>query len=113
MHTDLHTRHCTPCEGGTQALEPEAARERLQALDPEWSLDDAGRVLRRTLRFEDFHHTMAFVNAVAWIAHRQDHHPDLEVGYNTCRVHFSTHAIGGLSDNDFICAARVDRLLQD
>mgnify|MGYP006275527721 CR=1 FL=1 len=113
METDLHTRQCTPCEGGTQPLEPETARERLQALDSEWSLDGEGRGLSRTLRFKDFHHTMAFVNAVAWIAHRQDHHPDLEVGYNTCRVHFSTHAIGGLSDNDFICAARVDRLLQD
>jgi 4a-hydroxytetrahydrobiopterin dehydratase len=56
---------------------------------------------------------MAFVNAVAWIAHRENHHPDLEVGYNRCLVRFTTHAIGGLSENDFISAAKVDRLLED
>ncbi|EGQ63942.1 pterin-4-alpha-carbinolamine dehydratase, partial [Acidithiobacillus sp. GGI-221] len=62
-------------------------------------------------RFKNFYETMAFVNAVAWISHREDHHPDLELGYNRCVVHYSTHAIGGLSENDFICAARVDALL--
>jgi len=55
---------------------------------------------------------MAFVNAIAWMAHQEDHHPDLEVSYNFCRVRYTTHAIGGLSENDFICAAKVDALLQ-
>ena len=55
---------------------------------------------------------MAFVNAVAWIAHQEDHHPDLEVGYNRCHVRYSTHAIGGLSANDMICAAKIDDLLE-
>jgi 4a-hydroxytetrahydrobiopterin dehydratase len=71
----------------------------------------AGQAIRREFRFKNFYETMAFVNAVAWISHREDHHPDLELGYNRCVVHYSTHAIGGLSENDFICAARVDALL--
>jgi 4a-hydroxytetrahydrobiopterin dehydratase len=70
-----------------------------------------GQAIRREFRFKNFYETMAFVNAVAWISHREDHHPDLELGYNRCVVHYSTHAISGLSENDFICAARVDALL--
>ena len=68
--------------------------------------------LSRSFRFENFHATMAFVNAVAWIAHTTDHHPALEVGYNTCRVNYHTHSLSGLSLNDFICAARIDALAQ-
>jgi 4a-hydroxytetrahydrobiopterin dehydratase len=75
---------------------------------PGW--ERSGDGIAKTFSFKDYHHTMAFVNAVAWIAHREDHHPDLEVGYNRCRVFFSTHDVGGLSDNDFICAARVETL---
>lgn len=60
--------------------------------------------------FTNYYQTMAFVNALAWISHREDHHPDLSVGYNKCRVEYSTHAIGGLSENDFICAAKCDAL---
>lgn len=78
-------------------------RERLQ--------DSDAVVLTRTFTFPDFHRTMAFVNAVAWIAHEQDHHPDLTVGYSRCTVNWSTHSVGGLSINDFICAARIDALL--
>ncbi|MBU2721857.1 4a-hydroxytetrahydrobiopterin dehydratase, partial [Acidithiobacillus ferridurans] len=76
---------------------------------PQWQV--VGQAIRREFRFKNFYETMAFVNAVAWISHREDHHPDLELGYNRCVVHYSTHAISGLSENDFICAARVDALL--
>jgi 4a-hydroxytetrahydrobiopterin dehydratase len=68
--------------------------------------------LTRTFTFPDFHRTMAFVNAVAWIAHDQDHHPDLVLSYSRCTLNWSTHSVGGLSLNDFICAARVDALLE-
>jgi 4a-hydroxytetrahydrobiopterin dehydratase len=71
-----------------------------------------GRI-EREFRFKNYYQTMAFVNAVAWIANRENHHPDMQVGYNTCRVSYTTHAIGGLSENDFICAARVEALLSD
>ena len=78
----------------------------------DWAIDDAvtGGVLHRAFSFKHFHHTMAFVNAVAWIAHEQDHHPDMTVSYNRCTLRWSTHSVGGLSLNDFICAARVDAL---
>ena len=74
-----------------------------------WSL--AGKEIRKTIKFENFYQTMAFVNAVAYIANQQDHHPDMEVGYNTLTIRFSTHSVGGLSKNDFVSAAKVDELL--
>ncbi len=86
------------------------ARQELARLDPAWQFDAAANEIRREYRFKDFYRTMSFVNAIAHIANAEDHHPDLEVGYNYCRVRYSTHAIGGLSENDFICAAKIDRL---
>ena len=108
--TELRKRHCTPCEGGVSPLDP-GQIEAMRLAIPEWVV--AGNRITRSFRFKDFSATMAFVNAVAWVAHREDHHPDLEVGYSTVRVTYWTHAIGGLSENDFICAARIDALLQD
>ncbi len=104
---DLAAKHCTPCEGGTPPLSPDEAAARL-ALLPGWELSD-GSIARR-FEFKNYYQTMAFVNAIAWIAHREDHHPDLEVSYRYCRVRYSTHAVGGLSDNDFISAAKVEAL---
>jgi len=88
-----------------------AARSLMKSLDAAWSMSGDGRSISREFRFPGYGRTMAFVNAVAWIATVEGHHPDLRVGYNTCVVAYTTHAIGGLSDNDFICAAKVDRLL--
>ncbi|HEX5804679.1 MAG TPA: 4a-hydroxytetrahydrobiopterin dehydratase [Azospira sp.] len=105
---DIADRHCVPCEGGVPPLAAEAVGRLLEAL-PEWALD--GSAIARTFRFKNHYETMAFANAVAWISHREDHHPELTVGYADCRVRYWTHAIGGLSENDFICAAKVDRLL--
>lgn len=79
------------------------------ALLPQWRR--AGDAIERRFAFPDFHHTMAFVNAVAWVAHAEDHHPDFAVGYGSCTVRFNTHSVGGISINDFICAAKVDALL--
>ena len=70
------------------------------------------RLIGKTYHFNDHYETIAFVNAVAWMAHREDHHPELTVGYNTCHVEYTTHAIHGLSENDFICAAKVDALFR-
>ena len=83
----------------------------LAQLGEGWSLSPDGREIERRFRFSSFHEVMAFANAVAWIAHREDHHPDLLVQYAACTVRYSTHAIDGLSENDFICAAKVDALL--
>jgi len=111
--TQLRDRRCSACPPGMPALGVAHAAELRAGLSPEWQLDAAGRALTREFRFQDFHATMAFVNAVAWIAHVEDHHPDLEVGYGHCRVTWSTHSVGGLSENDFICAAKVDALQAD
>jgi len=105
----LAESHCGPLPAGTPALSRAEIDSLLKEV-PGWSYD--GKVIAKSYSFKNYHETMAFVNAVAWIAHREDHHPDLAVGYNRCRVEFSTHSIGGISRNDFICAARIERLLQ-
>ena len=106
----LHERRCSDCAPGTPSLGADRVATLQAQLSPQWQVDAAGLTLARDFRFGDFHATMAFVNAVAWIAHVEDHHPDLEVGYGHCRVAWSTHSVGGLSENDFICAAKVDAL---
>ncbi len=108
--TELTQKTCKPCEGGVKPLTRVEA-EAMLAQVPGWSLNaDAGEIAR-AFKFKNYYETMAFVNALAWVAHREDHHPDLEVGYSVCRVRFTTHAIKGLSENDFICAAKINRLL--
>jgi len=106
--TELAARKCKPCEGGIAPLAREAAQELLQQISSAWTLSENARAIRREFRFRDFYRTMSFVNALAHIANIEDHHPDLEVGYNYCNVTFTTHAIRGLSENDFVCAAKVD-----
>ncbi|MFY9314542.1 MAG: 4a-hydroxytetrahydrobiopterin dehydratase [Burkholderiales bacterium] len=106
---ELANRKCKPCEGGVAPLSAGQAQELLKQLKG-WILEDGKLV--KLYPFRNYHETMAFVNALAWISHREDHHPDLQVGYNKCRVEYSTHAIGGLSENDFICAAKADSLLK-
>jgi len=105
--TELARRKCKPCEGGVAPYTAGQAKELLGQLKG-WILEDG--TLVKLYAFRNYHETMAFVNALAWISHREDHHPDLQVGYNKCRVEYSTHAIGGLSENDFICAAKADAL---
>ena len=104
---ELAGGHCAPCEGGTPPLD-EATAARLLAGLPGW--ERCGSEIARAYKFKNHYQTIAFVNAIAWISHRENHHPTLEVGYNTCRVRYTTHAIGGLSENDFICAAKVEGL---
>jgi 4a-hydroxytetrahydrobiopterin dehydratase len=103
---ELARLHCRPLGPGA-ALSPAEVADRLAQVDG-WTLVDGSISQRFT--FSDFHHTMAFVNAVAWIAHQQDHHPDLQVGYGGCTVAFRTHSAGGLTLNDFVCASRIDAL---
>ena len=105
---ELVARKCKPCEGGVAPLS-NAEIERLLKQLSGWTYQEG--VISKTFTFPDYWQTMAFVNATAWISHREDHHPDLSVGYNRCRIDYSTHAIKGLSENDFICAAKIDALL--
>ena len=108
--TELSDKKCVPCEGGVAAL-TKAEAEKLRAkLAADWKLSDDAKSIRRELKFKDFYRAMSFANAIAHIANIEDHHPDLEVGWGYCNVVFSTHAIKGLSENDFICAAKIDRV---
>jgi len=107
--TDLATKRCKPCEGGTAPYNELQIQEMLKLLKG-WIVEDGKLV--KLYPFGNYYETMAFVNALAWISHREDHHPDLQVGYNKCRVAYVTHAIGGLSENDFICAAKADALFR-
>ena len=104
---DLTSRKCKPCEGGVEPLKPPEVQNLLKELEG-WKLENG--TIARTYSFKNHYQVLAFVNAVAWISHREDHHPDLSVGYNTCKVAYVTHAIKGLSENDFICAAKVNAL---
>jgi len=107
--SDLTAKQCQPCADGTPAMtQPE-----IDSLLPQlagWQQYD--RLLSKTYRFKNYYQTIAFVNVVAWLSHREDHHPDLGVTYNECRVEYTTHAIHGLSENDFICAAKVEALFK-
>ena len=108
--SELVRRKCKACEPGTPALTSTQVSELLGVV-PGWVLRE-GKQIERAFKFKNYHETMAFVNAVAWIAHGEDHHPDMEVGYNTCVIRYSTHSVGGLSENDFICAAKVNELMK-
>ncbi len=105
----LARAHCIPRRGVEHRLSPASIRELMPQL-PGWELAEDGHALVKTFHFEDYYRTMAFVNALAFVAHREDHHPDLGVHYNRCVVRFSTHDVGGLSENDFICAAKAENL---
>ena len=106
--SDLKDKACKPCEGKTRAYTSTVAKTMLKKLHAEWKIGADSKSIRREYRFKNFYRTMSFVNAVAHIANAEDHHPDLEVGYDYCNITFTTHAIKGLSANDFICAAKVD-----
>jgi 4a-hydroxytetrahydrobiopterin dehydratase len=108
--TDLVERRCKPCEGKVAAYSADQAKAELKQLSADWRLIEDGKAIKREFALRDFYRTMSFVNALAHVANIEDHHPDLEIGYNYCRVRYSTHAIGGLSENDFICAAKIDRI---
>ncbi len=105
----LAQAHCLPRKGIEHKLTQARVSELLPDV-PGWELAEEGRALVRTFRFDNYYQTMAFVNALAFMAHREDHHPDLGVHYDRAVVRYSTHDVGGLSENDFICAARADSL---
>ena len=106
----LSQARCIPCRGVDHKLTEARVRELLPQV-PGWEVREDGQSLSRTFRFDDYYRTIAFVNALAFIAHREDHHPDLSVHYDRVVVRYSTHDVGGLSENDFICAAKADTLV--
>jgi len=107
MTAYLVAMHCKPLEGHAAMSLAEVERHLRDVAG--WSLADGA--IEKTFRFDDYHRTLAFVNAVAWIAHREDHHPNIAFSYNRATLRFNTHSVGGISLNDFICAAKVDALI--
>lgn len=112
MSQDLADRRCVPCSGETPPLEAQQVKELMQALHSNWMLSDDGQSITRTFEFPAYSRTLGFANAVAWIAIVEGHHPVLTVSYGACEVSYTTHAINALSDSDFICAAKIDRLAE-
>jgi 4a-hydroxytetrahydrobiopterin dehydratase len=107
----LRTAKCAPCEGGVPAIDARAAVPYLKAI-PDWTLDPSGRAIYRKIVRDHFVAAMELLNAIADVAEDQQHHPDLHLtGYRNVRIELTTHAIGGLSENDFILAAKIDELL--
>lgn len=107
--TELQSIRCVACEGGVPPLSRDEVNQYLSQVK-QWQATTDGKMISKRFTFKNFYKTMAFVNAVAWIANQENHHPDMEVGYNYCSIKYTTHAIDGLSKNDFICAAKVDAL---
>jgi len=105
--TLLAARHCQPLEGQAPMTAEQIAQHLAQA--PGWALVDGA--IQKHFDFADYHRTLAFVNAQAFVAHVEDHHPELRVSYSRCTVRFNTHSVGGISINDFICAAKLDALV--
>ena len=105
----LVRRKCKPCEGGVEPMTPTQVDRMLKGLSG-WEYNNG--LVQKTFKFRNHYETMAFVNATAWISHREDHHPDISVGFSQATVAYMTHAIGGISENDFICAAKVDALFE-
>ena len=113
MLSELADRRCEPCDGGTDALQADQIAALLKALHEDWSLSSDGLKISRKFDFPAYSRTLGFANAVAWVAIAEGHHPVLTISYGSCLVSYTTHAINGLSDNDFICAAKIDRLMAD
>ena len=109
--SDLVMQTCEACDGGTEALKGDAIGDFLKQV-PGWKAEKTKiPALCRVFKFKNYFESMAFVNATAWISHRENHHPDIELGYNQVTMRYSTHAVKGITMNDFICAAKVDAMM--
>ena len=106
----LAERNCSNNAELAPKLDNAEAQSLASSINEDWQLDLDQQLLSRQFEFKNYYQTMAFANTVAWIAHQQDHHPDMTITYRHCKVSYSTHSVKGLSINDFICAARIDAL---
>lgn len=107
----MSKKKCKPCEGLEKPLTEKHVLKLLEKLNNDWHYDHKFHTIHRKFNFENYYETISFVNALAWIAHTEDHHPDLIVSYKSCQVCYTTHAVNGLSENDFICAEKIDAIL--
>ncbi|MDP4020773.1 MAG: 4a-hydroxytetrahydrobiopterin dehydratase [Candidatus Adlerbacteria bacterium] len=108
--SELAKKKCVPCEGGVKPYTPQEAQEMLKQVSKDWMLIDGAHLLIKELRFKDFAQALAFANKVGEIAEAEQHHPELSIGWGHVGVELTTHAIDGLSENDFILAAKIDMI---
>jgi 4a-hydroxytetrahydrobiopterin dehydratase len=100
---------CTTCQAGMPTLSEAEITEKLQSLN-DWAYDETQKCICRSFQFKGFYKTMAFANAIAWVAHTEKHHPDMHISYNTLQLNYTTHEADGVTKNDIICARMVDEL---
>ena len=106
---ELSQRKCLPCEGGIDAINHEEAKRLIKRLDKGWTLTEDSKKIYKDFKFKNHYEVVAAINLIAWISHREDHHPEVIFSYNTARITYYTYAIDGLSENDFICASKIDK----
>ncbi len=107
--TDLDKKKCVPCEGGLDTLSKNEAEKLLSKLDSEWKLSDDFKFIEKIYTRKNHYEISSIINLIIYISHSEDHHPEITFGYNTAKVKYFTYAIDGLSENDFICAAKIDK----
>ncbi len=105
---ELSKRKCVPCEGGIEALTSDQAKNFLNKLNSDWVLSKDYKKISRIFKTNNHYELMSFINMIAWISNTEDHHPEITFSYNTAKVEYFTYAINGLSENDFICASKID-----
>lgn len=107
---ELASKNCEPCKGGVAPIGQDELRDMMGQLDG-WSLSRQDAVISRRFEFKGFAKAVEMANLAAWLGNKQGHHPDISFGWGYCEVSFTTHEAGGLTENDFICAARLDALV--
>ena len=108
---ELDKKKCVPCEGGLDPLLEKEAMKLLKKLSEGWSLDKDSKYIEKTFTRKNHYELSSLLNIIIYISHAEDHHPEITFGYNTAKVKYFTYAIDGLSENDFICAAKIDKVL--
>ncbi|MBS82718.1 MAG: 4a-hydroxytetrahydrobiopterin dehydratase [Gammaproteobacteria bacterium] len=108
IHDDLSTKKCMPCEGGLDPMSYEEASRLLLKLSKGWILTKDGKKIYKDYKTKNYHEITSLINLVIWLSNKEDHHPEIIFSYNTARVTYFTYAINGLSENDFICASKID-----
>ena len=108
MNEDLREKKCLPCEGGVDPINEELAKKLLAKLNPDWKLSNNFKEIKRSFKLKNHYEVMSLVNMIAWISHTEDHHPKVSYEYSDVQVTYKTNAIDGLSENDFICASKID-----
>ena len=112
QETDLSNKKCVPCEGGVDALTKDQASNLMIKLDKNWVLANNNKSISKDFKFKNHYEVISAINLIAWISHKEDHHPEITYGYSNLSIKFFTYAIDGLSENDFICAAKIDKVMK-